>query len=80
MICPSTRSFFDPNFNENGEPYGPERFKQIVKEQYLISKTINTSYLDLEKVTPQERTLLLRYIVEDNEKIMKKMSEKKENK
>lgn len=80
MICPSTRSFFDPKFNENGEPYGPERFKQIVKEQYLISKTINTSYLDLEKVTPQERTLLLRYIVEDNEKIMKKMSKNKENK
>lgn len=50
----------------NGEPYGPVRFAEIVKEQYKISKNINTSFTDLDQVSPRERELLIQYIQEDN--------------
>ena len=34
-------------------------------ERYQISKRIHTSYLDLGKITPRERELLLEFIMED---------------
>lgn len=52
-----------------GEPYGPYRFKEIIKEQYLISKSINTSFNDLEQITPRERELLIEFILDDNKKV-----------
>lgn len=50
-----------------GEPYGPYRFKQIVKECYLISKTINTSYNEVLDITPIERAEILKLIVDEIE-------------
>jgi hypothetical protein len=52
----------------DGKPYGPERFKQIVKERYLISKNCNTSYTDLGKVTPLERNYLIEFITDELQK------------
>jgi len=49
----------------DGKPYGPYRYKQIVKECYLISKNVNTSYIDVMKMTPQERNYLLEFIAEE---------------
>ena len=55
----------DPQFSEDGEHYGPRRFKEIVKECYSIAKNCNTSYTDLLKITPRERNYLIEFIVED---------------
>jgi hypothetical protein len=52
----------------DGKPYGIERFKQIVEECYTISKRINTSYNDLMKITPLERTYLIQFIKRDLER------------
>lgn len=49
----------------NGKPYGPERYKTIVKEKYYISKNINTSYKDIGDITPTEREYLLQFIEDD---------------
>lgn len=60
---------------KDGKPYAPIRFKEIVKERYLISKTINTSYNDLGEITPAERRYLLEFIQEELEmknKLMEK--------
>jgi len=48
-----------------GKPYGPERYKEIVKERYYIAKQGNISYADTAKMTPQERDLIMKYIIED---------------
>ena len=63
----SILSFLDPQKAENGEPYGPFRYKEIAKERYLISKHINTSYTDLGKVTPTERRYLLEFVIESSQ-------------
>lgn len=49
----------------DGRPYAPVRFEQIVEERYQISKHINTSYRDLDNVTPLERKYLLKFIERD---------------
>lgn len=58
-------SFLDPQLTKDGKPWGPERYKAIVKERYLISKNLNTSYKDIGDITPLEREYLLQFIDED---------------
>ena len=50
---------------EDGQPYGPARYKRIVQECYLISKNMNTSYSDVLKLTPKEREYLIKFLLED---------------
>jgi hypothetical protein len=52
----------------DGRPYGPVRFEQIVEECYVISSRIHTSYTDLVKISPLERTYLLKFIKRDLER------------
>ena len=49
----------------DGKIYGQERYKEICKERYIISKYSNTSYLDTKDITPTERQYLIDFIVED---------------
>ena len=55
-------NFLDPQFI-NDQPYAPIRYKELVKECYLISKNINTSYTDVLNITPTERTYLLEFLI-----------------
>lgn len=55
----------DPQLTEEGKPYGPHRYKEIVKERFVISKHTNTSYKDTEEITPVERGYILEFILED---------------
>jgi hypothetical protein len=64
----------------DGKPYGPYRYKQIVKECYLISKNSNTSYTDVLKITPLERNYILEFIIEGekrNQEVIEKAKQKK---
>lgn len=49
----------------DGKPYSVERFKQIVKERYVISKNSNISYQDTGVMSPVEREYVLQFIQED---------------
>ena len=60
-----TTSFFDPLLTSDGQPYGPERYKDIVRERYIISKNINTSYSDTADISPLERGYLMQLIQDD---------------
>lgn len=50
---------------EDGKPYGPIRFKDIVKERYIITKHTNTSYGDINNMTPLERSYIIEFIKDD---------------
>jgi len=68
-------NFLDPKLTNDGKPYGPFRYKEIVRECYLISKNCNTSYTDLMSITPIEKNYLLEFITEEfqkTEELMKK--------
>jgi hypothetical protein len=49
----------------DGKPYGVERFKEIVKERYVISKNSNISYEDTGNMSPIERNYIIQFIQED---------------
>lgn len=49
----------------DGQPYGPVRFKEIVKECFIISKNCATSYTDLMNITPIEKNYMLEFIAEE---------------
>ena len=59
--------------NNDNKPYGPVRYKEIVRERYLISKHTNTSYSDTKDITPIEREYLLEFITDDLSKKAKAM-------
>lgn len=58
-------NFLDPVLTKDGQPYGPFRFKEIVKQCYIISTKCNTSYTDLLSITPVERDYLFEFIMEE---------------
>lgn len=63
---------------KDGKPAAPIRFKDIVKERYLISRNMNTSYNDLGEITPTERYYLLEFINEELEMKKKAIQEQKQ--
>ena len=64
----STQHFLDPILTKDGQPYGPVRYKEIVKECYIISKNIHTSYTDLMNITPLERKFIVEFLLEESRK------------
>lgn len=58
------QSFLDPQTSNDGSPYGPKRFKEIVKECWFISDNLNTSYTDVLDLSFQERFYLIELINE----------------
>ena len=58
------RSFLDPLMSEDGTPYGPKRYKEIVRECWYISDHTHTSYADVLDLSHLERIYLLRLINE----------------
>lgn len=72
-------NFLDPKTTNDGRPYGPSRFKEIVKECYLISKNCNTSYSDLLGITPLERTYLLEFIADEIQQTQEAIKNRKSN-
>jgi len=77
-------NFFDRQFTKDGKPYAPFRYKEIVKELFIISREINTSYTDLLSITPREKNYMLEFIRErverEKEAIEKARMERELNK
>ena len=70
----------DPQLTSDGQPYGPWRYKQIVKECYLISKNCNTSYADILYMNPTERGYLLEFISDEYKRTEELVKEQKQKK
>jgi len=68
----------DPQLTSDGKLYAPIRYEEIVKERYIISKMIHTSYSDTGKITPTERKYILSYIMDEAKQQEKKLKEYKE--
>ena len=66
ILCfASQQNFLDPALTSDGKPYGPYRFKEIVKQCYIISTKCNTSYTYLLEITPRERDYLFEFIMDE---------------
>ena len=61
------RSFLDPLRSEDGKPYGPKRYKEIVRECWYISENLHTSYADVLDMSFLERAYLIELIHEKHE-------------
>ena len=62
----SDKNFLDQQTSKDGTPYGPKRFREIVRECWYISDQLHTSYTDVLDLSFQERVYLIELI---NEKI-----------
>ena len=49
-------------------PYGVYRYNEIIDECYIISKLINTYYVDLMEISVRERDRMLELINEENKR------------
>ena len=56
------QNFLDPQTSKDGTPYGPKRYKEIVKECWYISDQTHTSYTDVLDLSFQERLFLIECI------------------
>ena len=63
----SLTNFLDPKLTRDGKPYGPLRYKEIVRECYIIAKNSNTPYTDLMNITPIEKSYLMEFIMDEFE-------------
>ena len=61
------QSFLDPQTSSDGTPYGPKRYKEIVKECWYISDNLHTSYTDVLDLSFQERFYLIELINEKHD-------------
>ena len=68
-------SFLDPQLSKDGTPFGPKRYKEIVKECWYISDNLNTSYSDVLKLSYQERVYLIECINEKKDATAKAFEE-----
>ena len=76
----SQQSFLDPPLTSDGKPYAQSRYKDLVRERYLISKSTNTSYLDAGKITPLEKRYILSFIKEEIDKTKEAIESSKRKK
>lgn len=64
-------NFLDPKWTRDDDgnkiPYGPARLKELIKQNYMISKNCSTSYNDVMNLTPVERDYIIGFIVEEAE-------------
>lgn len=74
-------NFLDPKWTRDDDgnkiPYGPTRLKEIIKQNYMISKNCNTSYIDVLQLTPIERNYLIEFIVQEAEDAKKMIEDAK---
>ena len=64
-------SFLDPQISNDGTPYGPKRYKEIVRECWYISDNLHTSYTDVLDLSFQERFYLIELINQRQEETKK---------
>lgn len=64
-------SFLDPQTSSDGTPYGPKRYKEIVRECWYISDNLHTSYTDVLDLSFQERFYLIELINQKQEETKK---------
>lgn len=61
----------------DGQPYGPIRYRQLVKECYSICTRSKFSYEEVLNMSPKERELIIEFINEDNAKAQEMMEQAK---
>lgn len=71
-------SSLDPQTTSDGQPYGPIKYKEIVKERWLIAKNSNIPYSDTENMTPTERYYILEFIAEEVKKTNEAIEKRKQ--
>ena len=68
----------DQQVDKDGNPCGPKRFKEIVKECWFISDNLHTSYSDVLDMSFQERFYLIELINEKHEATKKEIERRQE--
>ena len=71
----SHQSFLDPPLTNDGQPYGPWKYRQLVKECYLIAKNSGIPYSDVLHMNPTERQDILDLISDEFKRAEQKINQ-----
>ena len=69
-------NFLDPQLSSDGTPYGPKRYKELVKECWYISDNLHTSYTDILNLAYQDRVYLIECINEKKDATLRAFEER----
>jgi len=69
------QSFLDPLTYKDGTPYGPKRYREIVRECWYISDQTHTSYADVLDLSHQERLFLIECIADKQKATQKAIAQ-----
>ena len=59
------KSFLGQQLTFDGKPFGPIKYKELVREAYILAKHCNISYSEVMNMTPTERQYMLEFLKED---------------
>ena len=68
----------DPPKTKDGQPYGPYRYKEIVRECYFITKNSGVIREDIMKMTPIEREYFIEFIQDEAQRTKEYMDKLKQ--
>ena len=69
----SLQSSLDPQKTNEGKPYAPQRFKEIVRECYFLTRNANISRKDVMDMTPTERSYFIEFVLDEAQKTKEHM-------
>lgn len=70
------KNFLVPQLTKDKKPYGPIRYRDLMKESYYIIKNTSATYKDTLDMSPTERNYILSFLVEEAEKNRKATEER----
>ena len=79
-LCPPFdlhQSSIPPQLTDDGKPYGPTRYKELMREAYCIIKNTNVTYNDVLGMSPTERRMILSFLVDEAQKSKKALEDAK---
>lgn len=67
-----------PLYTKDGKPYAPQRYKEIIKECYIISKNCNIPYSDVLNMSVIERNYMLEFLNDEAKQMIEETEKYKE--
>lgn len=74
----TAHNFSDPQLTKDGKPYGPTKFKELVRECYLVAKNCSIPYSDALRMSFTERRYMLEFLREEYNSIEQARQEQQE--
>lgn len=71
----SQMNSLDPQLSDEDKA---KKFKNLIKERYIITKNTNTSYMDAGEMIPIERKYIIEFLEAESKQMQEELNKKKQ--